>query len=402
MREFLEKLGIKTTFSYSKPAKNIFNVTLNAIDFPFTSFGKGESLDEALNSAYGEMCERILTRNFLEEYYINGLYPDAITSKTFLNQKLRDFYKINELEKEDLIDFNSDFFEILSIPFTNPKTGEIVYFPINIIQNLYASNGMAFHNTLKKAYYNAKTEVIERFVKYEVIRYTLSIPKIKHPLNNKYIQVYDATLGGRYPVMAVSFIDNDEIILSFGCDLDKEVAIKKAYLELFQTELKQRGKLINSDRVKESFNLTKHFINLSGDVHVNFLKKPYFKEAKWNFKDLDVFKEDEYIKIYSANNFYAIHLIIPEISEIYPVDDLIYNNINRGKFIREDVLSLKNKEKIIDFIYENGAWDIGSFIGVIFDKQYTLQNLDELFNGYKLSKEYKNILALNEKLKAFK
>jgi len=401
MREFLESLGVKTTFTYSTPTKNVYNVTLKAIDLPFSSFGKGESLDEALNSAYGEMCERILTRNFLEEYYINSLYPDAIVTDRFLNDKLKEFYKIHELEKEELIDFNSDVFDILSIPFTNPKSGEIVYFPINIIQNLYASNGMAFYNDLKKAYYNAKTEIIERFVKYEVIRYTLSIPKIKHPLNNKYIQVYDATLGGKYPVMAVSFIDNDEIILSFGCDLDREVAIKKAYLELYQTELKQRGKLINDDKVKDSFNLSQHFIDLSGDVHTNFLKKPYFKEANWNFENLEVFKEDEYIKIYQANEFYAVHLIIPEISEIYPVDDLIYNNINKGKFIREDILQRKNKQKVIDYIYEHGAWYIGDFIGVIFDKRYSLQDIDELYEGYNFSPQYKNILSLNEKLKAF-
>jgi len=401
MREFLESLGVKTTFTYSTPTKNVYNVTLKAIDLPFSSFGKGESLDEALNSAYGEMCERILTRNFLEEYYINSLYPEAIVTDRFLNDKLKEFYKIHELEKEELIDFNSDVFDILSIPFTNPKSGEIVYFPINIIQNLYASNGMAFYNDLKKAYYNAKTEIIERFVKYEVIRYTLSIPKIKHPLNNKYIQVYDATLGGKYPVMAVSFIDNDEIILSFGCDLDREVAIKKAYLELYQTELKQRGKLINDDKVKDSFNLSQHFIDLSGDVHTNFLKKPYFKEANWNFENLEVFKEDEYIKIYQANEFYAVHLIIPEISEIYPVDDLIYNNINKGKFIREDILQRKNKQKVIDYIYEHGVWYIGDFIGVIFDKRYSLQDIDELYEGYNFSPQYKNILSLNEKLKAF-
>ncbi|WP_457562066.1 YcaO-like family protein [Caminibacter pacificus] len=402
MREFLEKLGVKTLFSYTKPTSNVYNVTLNAIDLPFVSFGKGESLDEALNSAYGEMCERILTRNFLEEYYINALYPDAIVTDKFLNEPLREFYKIDELEKEELLDFNSDVFDILSIPFTNPKTGEIVYFPINIVQNLYASNGMAFYSDLKTAYYNAKTEIIERFVKYEVIRYTLSIPKISHPLNDEFIQVYDATLGGKYPVMAVSFIKDNEIILSFGCDLDREKAIKKAYLELFQTELKKRGKLIDDDSVKDSFNLTKHFIDLSGDVHINFLKKPYFKEAKWDFDNLEVFKEDEYIKIYTTQNFYAVHLIIPQISEIYPIDDLIYHNINKGKFIRKDILQRQNKQKVIDYIYEHGAWDIGQFIGVIFDKKYTLENLDELYEGYEFGPEYQNILKLSKELNALR
>jgi len=397
MRDFLESLGVKTTFSYSSPIKGVYNVTLKALNFPFESFGKGETLDIALTSAYGEMCERILTRNFLEEYHAT-LHKDAIITDKFLNNQLREFYQIDELENEELYDFNTDVFDILSIPYTEPKSGEIVYFPINIVQNLYASNGMAFHTDLKKAYYNAKTEIIERFVKFEVIRYTLSIPEISHPLNSDYIQVYDATLGGKYPVMAVSFIKDDEIILSFGCDLDREKAIKKAYLELYQTELKKRGKILNDDSVKESFNLTKHFIDLSGDVHINFLKKPYFKEANWNFDSLDVFKEKEYVRIYPAGDFYAIQVLIPQISEVYPVDDLIFHNINKGKFIREDVLKKRNRQKVIDFIYEHGAWDIGRFIGVIFEKKYTLENIDNLYEGYNFSHEYLNILNLTKAL----
>jgi len=162
---------------------------------------------------------------------------------------------------------------------------------------------MAFHFDINKAYYNAKTEIIERFVKYDVIYYGLPLPKITHPLNSKYIQVYDATLNGKYPVMAVSFIKDDEIILSFGCDLDRETAIKKAYLELFQTGFKEKGKIIdNIEEVKDSFNLFKHFTNLSGDVHSNFLKKPLFKEAKWDFTSLDLFFKEEYIRVYEINS----------------------------------------------------------------------------------------------------
>ncbi|NPA10638.1 MAG: hypothetical protein GXO62_00160 [Epsilonproteobacteria bacterium] len=393
--EILEKLNLKTRFEYEK-FRDVYLVSLFAKDVPFTSFGKGYTLDSALTSAYGEMSERILTKNYLEEYYIPRLHKDAMITPHFLNSKLKDFYQTDKLQKEDLIDFNSDIFDILSIPFTNPKTGEIVYFPINIVQNLYASNGMAYHPDIKQAYYNAKTEIIERFVKFEVIKYALPLPKITHPLNSDFIQVYDATLDGRYPVMAVSFIMENEIILSFGCDLNKEVAIKKAYLELMQTKLKKRGMFVDSiEEVRSDINLINHFIDLSGDIHINFLKKPYFKKGKWNFKNLDVFNADEYIKI--TNN--AIQVIIPSISEVYPITDLAYNNINRGKFIRSDVLNLKNQDKVIDYLYEHGAWDIGSFIGVKFEKNYTTAQIFELYeDGYKYSKEYENILKLAKAL----
>ena len=177
MEKLLKSLNIDIKEN-TEPFRDIYKTTLISSNLPFKSFGKGFTQKEAKISAYGEMCERVLTRNFLEEFYINGLYPDAIVTEKFLNQDLYDFYRINKLEKEDLFDFNSDVFDILSIPFTNKKTGEITYFPINIIHNLYASNAMAFHFDLKKAYYNAKTEIIERFVKFQVIKYALPLPKI--------------------------------------------------------------------------------------------------------------------------------------------------------------------------------------------------------------------------------
>ncbi len=379
--------------------KNFLDATLcecEAKNLPFKSFGKGFNQNEAKTSAIGEMNERILTRNYFEEYYVNNLYPDAIITDKFLNSKLYEFYDIKNLQKEDLFDFNSDIFDILSIPFIHKQSNKIIYFPINIIHNIYASNGMAFHTNLKDAYYNAKSEIIERFVKFQVIKYGLPLPKIDHPYNSEKIQIYDATLDGKYPVMAASFIENDEIILSFGCDLDRQKAINKAYLELLQTEFKERGKFSDDlEYVKDPLNLTYHFTNLSGDVYVNFLKKPYFEKSKWEFETLDVFNKDEYFKIYRYKDFFAIQVIIPEISEIYPIDDLKYYNINKGKFIREDILKRKNKQKVIDYLYENSIWDIGEFIGVRFNKKFTIEDIDEFYeNGYSFDEKYINLLNL--------
>lgn len=386
IKTFLKNLNVKTKEEIEK-FKNVYLVTLKSTNLPFTSFGKGLSKEEALISAYGEMCERILTRNFFEEYYVNGLYSDEIITENFLNDELKAFYEIDKLTKEELIDFNSDIFEILSIPFTD-RDGKLTYFPINLIHNIYASNGMAFHKELKQAYYNAKAEIIERFVKFQVIKYALPLPKISHPLNSKNIQFYDATLEGKYPVIAVSFIENDEIILSFGCDIDKEKAAIKAYTELMQTKLEKRGRIIEDiNAIRHSYNLQKHFINLSGDIHANFLKKPYFKEAEWNFKDLYIPKK-EYFRIYKKNDFYAIHLIVPNFSEVYPTDDLIYNNINYPKFDRDLILNFEkyDKNEVIELLENLFTPDIGEYIGVIFDKHY-------------LPHEYKNLVLQNKKPK---
>jgi ribosomal protein S12 methylthiotransferase accessory factor len=262
---------------------------------------------------------------------------------------------------------------------------------------------MAFHSSLDKAYYNAKAEIIERFVKFQVIKYALPLPKISHPLNSKNIQIYDATLDGRYPVMAASYIKDDGIILSFGCDIDREKAINKAYLELLQTKFEFMGNFSNDiENVRSSYNLQKHFINLSGDIHENFLKKPYFNEAKWNFKELKIPKK-EYFRIYKKDKFWAIHLIVPGFSEVYPIDDLIYNNINYPKFERDEILNFEKypKEDVIELLENLFVPDVGEYIGVIFDKHYLPKEYSKLIlenKKPKFSQKYENIKKLAKRL----
>jgi ribosomal protein S12 methylthiotransferase accessory factor len=404
---FFEKLNLDYFYEFNK-INNVFTCELKLKNIPFTSFGKGENPEEALLSAQGEMSERILTRNFFEEYYVNSLYPDSKTGE-FLNKELKEFYKTDLLQKEELIDFNSDSSEILSVPFLSRNTKEIIYFPINLIQNLYASNGMAAHFDIIKAYKNAKAEIIERFVKFEVIKYALPLPKIDHKFNSENIQIYDASLDGKFPVMAASFINDDNIILAFGCDIDQQKAIKKAYLELMQTKLKSFGKITdNIEEVRERFNLINHFIDLSGNVHKNFLKKPLFKETEWNFKNYDVFNKKEYFKVYKCCGVFAIQVIIPGISEIYPVEDLIYNNINYPKFFRDKILNYQNYEKKeIDGLIEEISVlypfaQIDSLIGVIAKEPLFINKFKNIINNsgkIEFSKKYINILNLVQKLK---
>jgi len=404
---FFEELNLEYFYEFNE-INNIYTCELKLKNIPFTSFGKGETKEKALISAQGEMAERILTRNFFEEYYINNLYPD-MKEVEFLNKELKNFYKIDLLHKENLIDFNSDSFKILSIPFLSRFSKETIYFPINLIQNLYASNGMAAHFDIIKAYKNAKAEIIERFVKFEVIRYALPLPKIDHPFNTKNIQIYDASLGGKYPVIAASYIENDNIILSFGCDINQEKAIKKAYLELMQTGLKKFGKIVDSIKlVRDRFNLISHFIDLSGDVHKNFLKKPLFKKAKWDFKSYDVFNKEEYFKVYKCCGIFAIQIIIPGISEIYPIDDLIDNNINLPKFFRDKILNYQNynKDDVKEIIEEISNFfpftSIDTLIGVITNEPLFEENLKQIINQNKkieFSQKYLNILKLAKILK---
>ena len=352
-----------------KTFKDIYLAKVTLKDLPFISFGKGFSKEEAINSALGEMYERILLKNYFEDYAIENLYHDQEV-KEF---NIKKFYDIDIL-KEDLINFNSNSLEILSIPFSD------TYFPINLIQNLFASNGMAFHKSFKEAYYNAKCEIIERYVKFKVLREKIPLERIKHKYNNKNIQIYRATLN-KYPVMAASFIKDNKIILSFGCDLDEEKAIDKAYLELLQTEFKEFGEFGEVDE----FELERHFINLSGNVPKEVVSKN--SKYKWinKFPNLN-----EYIRKVEYKGYTAIHLIVPNFSEVYPIDDLIYNNKNYGKFVR---LSILEKKEI-----EYTPYELGSLCGYIFKESFYYEDYKKTKTMPPFDKKYINLLKFSKEL----
>ncbi len=352
-----------------KNFKNIYLAKITLKNLPFSSFGKGFSKEEAEISAFGEMYERILLKNYFEDYAVENLYHDQEP----INFDIKKLYDL-DIEKEDLIDFNSNSLEILSIPFGD------TYFPINLIQNLFASNGMAFHKNYKKAYYNAKTEIIERYVKFKILKEKIPLQKIKHKYNDKNIQIYRATLN-RYPVMAASYIKNNQIILSFGCDIDEERAIDIAYLELLQSEFKNFGEFGEVDE----FELEKHFVNLSGNVPKEVVKND--AKYKW-INRLPTLKE--YIRKVEYKGYVAIHLIAPNFSEVYPIDDLIYNNKNYGKFIRLKIL----EKKEIDYT----PYELGNLTGYIFKKPLFYEEYQKNKTLPPFDEKYINIINFNKEL----
>ena len=352
-----------------KEFRDIFLAKITIKDLPFISFGKGFSKEEAINSALGEMYERILLKNYFEDYAVENLYHDQEVKKF----DIKKFYDV-DIEKEDLIDFNSNSLEILSIPFSD------TYFPINLIQNLFASNGMAFHKSFEEAYYNAKCEIIERYVKFKILKEKIPLERIEHKYNDKNIQIYRATLN-KYPVMAASYIKNNKIILSFGCDLDEEKAIDKAYLELLQTEFKEFGEFGEVDE----FELEKHFINLSGNVPKEII------EGKAKYKWISKFsKLNEYIRRIDYKGHTAVHLIVPNFSEVYPIDDLIYNNKNYGKFVRLSILEKKD--------IEYTPYELGSFCGYIFKKPFYYEDYMKTKKLPEFDEKYINLLKFNKEL----
>ncbi len=138
-------------------------------------------------------------------------------------------------------------------------------------------------------------------------------------------------------------------------------------------------------------------------MYTNFLKAPLFKEAAWNFDSLDVFNKEEYIKVYGENPYLAVQVIIPGISEVYPIEDMIYNNINQGKlYYRDKILNYEKYPKneiyeIIDELKYSFATEIGALIGVRFNKFVFADDFEYCYTHNqkpKFSQTYINIVNL--------
>jgi ribosomal protein S12 methylthiotransferase accessory factor len=64
--------------------------------------------------------------------------------------------------------------------------GEVVYFPTNLIDNLFLSNGMSAGNTLAEAQVQCLSEIFERAVKREILEGEIALPDVPPEVLAKY------------------------------------------------------------------------------------------------------------------------------------------------------------------------------------------------------------------------
>ena len=161
--------------SWLNPVDGIWSVHVRNRDCPpmFTN-GKGASRLACLASALGEFFERLSTNYFWNHYYLGRAfaegnsrsfvhYPqerwfepgeDGAWPQDLLTPELQSFYNPRgSIDAHTLVDFNSGHSDrgICAIPYVRQRDNATVYFPVNIIGNLYVSNGMSAGNTPAEA-----------------------------------------------------------------------------------------------------------------------------------------------------------------------------------------------------------------------------------------------------------
>jgi ribosomal protein S12 methylthiotransferase accessory factor len=438
MTSMLANLGIKIEIaSWRNIIPNVWSLHIRDAHSPmcFTN-GKGSTKESALASALGEYIERLSNNHF----YAGTFWGEEIANSTFVhypNERwfkpatndalpteildkycLKIFNPDGELRGSHLIDTNSGNSErgICSLPYVRQSDGKTVYFPSNLIENLYVSNGMSAGNTLAEAQVQCLSEIFERAVKREILEGELALPDVPKEVLAKYpgilagiqgleeqgfpVLVKDASLGGVYPVMCVALMNprTGGVFASFGAHPSLEVALERSLTELLQgRSLEGLNDLppptFASEAVAEPNNFVEHFIDSSGIVSWRFFSaKPDYDFVEWDFSGhgknsnteeaatlfgiLKDMGKDSYVAVYDQLGAIACRILVPGYSEVYPVEDLIWDNTNKALLFREDILNVhslgdEQLSALLERLTNNELdeyGDIATLIGVEFDE----------------------------------
>jgi ribosomal protein S12 methylthiotransferase accessory factor len=415
--------------------------------------GKGASKDSALASALGEFIERLNCNFFYNdqfwgedighaafvhhpsERWFQPGRRDALPKEILDEHCLAIYNPDGELHGSHLFDTNSGNPErgICCLPFVRQSDGETVYFPSNLIENLFLSNGMSAGNTLAEAQVQCLSEIFERAVKREILEGELALPDVPQEVLAKYpgivagiqgleeqgfpVLVKDASLGGEFPVMCVTLMNprTGGVFASFGAHPSQEVAIERSLTELLQgrsfeglNDLPQPT--FESQALMEPNNFVEHFIDSSGVVSWRFFSaKADHEFVEWDFSAegenanaeeaatlfgiLEALDKEVYMAVYDDLGATACRILVPDYSEIYPVEDLIWDNTNKALFFRSDILNLHSldDDELADLLTrleeseQDDYGDVGTLIGIEFDDntawgQLTLVELKLLIN----------------------
>jgi len=434
MTGLLSDLGMKIEISsWRNIVPNVWSLHIRDAASPmcFTN-GKGATKESALCSALGEFIERLNCNFFYNDQFF-GVdiansdfvhYPNEKWFKPGENDELPkdilDDYCLgiynpdDELRGSNLIDTNSGLSErgICSIPYVRQSDGETVYFPSNLIENLFLSNGMSAGNNLPEAQVQCLSEIFERAVKKQIIAEEIVLPDVPKDVIAKYpsilagiegleeqgfpVVVKDASLGGKFPVMCVTLMNpkTGGVFASFGAHPSFEVALERSLTELLQGRsfegLNDVPKpTFNSMAVTEPENFVDHFIDSTGVVSWRFFSDKHdYEFVEWDFsgtneeenaglmsilKDLD---KEVYIAEFNQLGATACRILVPDYSEVYPVEDLIWDNTNKSLEYREDILNLHilTEEQLVALVerledsQQDNYIDIKTLIGIEFDE----------------------------------
>ena len=275
---------------------------------------------------------------------------------------------------------------------------------------------MSAGNTLAEAQVQCLSEIFERAVKREILEGEIALPDVPKEVLAKYpgilagieelekqgfpVLVKDASLGGQYPLMCVTLMNprTGGVFASFGAHPSLELALERSLTELLQGRSFEGlndlpRPTFESNAVTEPNNFVEHFIDSSGVVSWRFFSaKANYDFVEWDFSGqgensnaieaatlfgiLQGMGKEAYMAVYDQLGATACRILVPAYSEIYPVEDLIWDNTNKALAFRADILnlhslndgSLKALLKRLQDSELDDYTDIITLIGIEFDE----------------------------------
>lgn len=188
------------------------------------------------------------------------------------------------------------------------------------------------------------------------------------------------------------------VFASFGAHPSLEVALERSLTELLQGRSFEGlndlpPPTFESNAVTEPNNFVEHFIDSSGIVSWRFFSaKSDFEFVEWDFSSqgddanaqeaaallgiLEDMGKEVYAAVYDQLGAVACRILVPGYSEVYPVEDLVWDNTNKALLFRTDVLNLHrlddaSLEALLDRLDNNELdeySDIATLIGIEFDE----------------------------------
>ena len=442
MTSMLSDVGIKIEIaSWRNIVPNVWSLHIREAASPmcFTN-GKGSTKESALCSALGEYIERMSCNFFYNDYYFgeeiaNSKFvhypnekwfkagPDDALPEGLMDEKCLQLYNPdNELRASHLIDTNSGHSErgICALPFTRNSDLETVYFPSNLLENIFVSNGMSAGNNLYEAKVQCLSEIFERAVKRQIIEEEIVLPDVPRDVLAKYpsilagieelekkgfpVLIKDASLGGKFPVMCVALMNpkTGGVFASFGGHPSFEVALERSLTELLQGRSFEGlndvpPPTFNSHALTEPSNFVLHFIDSTGAISWKFFSaKNDYEFCEWDFSGtteeenerlmtiLANLGKEVYVATYEDFGATACRIVVPGYSEVYLAEDLIWDNTNQALLFRKDILNIHSltHEELNDLLdrFEQVQLDhytlISGLIGIQFDENSAWGKLD--------------------------
>ena len=177
-----------------------------------------------------------------------------------------------------------------------------------------------------------------------------------------------------------------------------EVALERSLTELLQGRSFEGlndlpRPTFESNAVTEPNNFVEHFIDSSGVVSWRFFSaRADFDFVEWDFSGqgkesnaeeaaalfgiLEDMGKEAYMAVYDQLGATACRILVPGYSEIYPVEDLVWDNTNKALSFRADILNLHSLDDAsLEALLErlegselDDYTDIITLIGVEFDE----------------------------------